>query len=247
MLPAKQILFFIMGRFTHTEMTSSKSSNPSTRFMEWNSAKKTFTYYDKQLSERVDVKLPVKFVLINEYSKVGGWDSVSDSKIVSNEVENRNTQAITVKTFDKKDASGKVLSKSRVIASGMYNEIKDAVGKAGCDFYASIYVMLEDGSIANIALKKSALSSWINFNSLVGSRVNNQWIQVSKSIDKKTGAINYSVPEFEIGSVFKKEEMALVEGATQTLKAYMDEYFATSKKQEAVTPVEDAGDLELDF
>ena len=236
-----------MGRFTHTEKTSSKSSNPSTRFMDWNSTKKTLDYYDKQLGERVDVKLPIKFVLINEYGKVVGWDSTSNSKITSNEVENKDIQPLIVKTFDKKDPSGKVLFKSKVIASGLYKEIKPITDKAGCNFYGSIYVMLEDGSIANIALKGSALSSWINFNKLVGNRVDNQWIQLTKHSDRKNGAINFSVPEFEIGPVFKKEEIALVDSATKTLDDYMTEYFAASKKQEDPAPVEEVGDLELDF
>ena len=60
-------------------------------------------------------------------------------------------------------------------------------------------------------------------------------------------AINFSVPEFEIGPVFKKEEIALVDIATKTLDDYMTEYFASSKKQEDPAPVEEVGDLELDF
>lgn len=226
-------------------MTSSKSSNPATRFMEWNSVKKTLNYYDKNLSEKVDVKLPIKFVLINEYSKVSGWDKTSESKIISNEVENKSTQPMVVKTFDKKDPSGNVLFKSKVIASGLYSEIKETIDKAGCNFFASIYVMLEDGTIANIALKGAALSSWYNFKSLVGNRVDNQWINLSKHADRKSGAINYTIPVFEIGSVFKKEELAQVESSTQILSDYMTEYFAVSKQEKA--PVQETEEPELDF
>ena len=56
-----------------TNVFSGGSKNPATKFLEWKSDQKGFSYYDKGLAKNVEVSLPFKFVFLDELSTVKGF------------------------------------------------------------------------------------------------------------------------------------------------------------------------------
>ncbi len=55
-----------MARISHNQEKST-SSNPTSKYFEWKSMDKQFSYYDKEAGENVRVDLPFKFVLLQHY------------------------------------------------------------------------------------------------------------------------------------------------------------------------------------
>jgi len=130
-----------MARISH-QQESNKSSNPTTKYLEWKSNDKSFSFYDKSKGENVKVELPFKFIFLQHYHTVKGWSDASGSGIYSNEVYFIGSEPMSVKSF-----------KGGVIAEGLYKDIKPSITNAGGKYHRSVYVMLEDGSL-------SGQSSW---------------------------------------------------------------------------------------
>ena len=223
-----------MARFAHTNQEAPKSSNPTAKYLSWKSTDKCFSYYDKQEQENVNVQLPVKFVFLQHYHTIKGWNDPTQTGIYSNEVFYIGKEPLNVVTF-----------KGKKIASGLYKDIKTDVAAGGGKYHRSIYVMLEDGSIANISLKGAGVKVWSDFVEASRNLIDNQWIEVASSSDEKKGSIKYSVPVFTLGSTLGVEVSAQADKAAAELKVYMNKYFSNETKAEPV--VEEVGDLELDF
>lgn len=223
-----------MARFAHTNQEAPKSSNPTTKYLNWKSTDKCFSYYDKQDQLNVNVPLPVKFVFLQHYHTVKGWNDPTQTGIYSNEVFYIGKEPLNVQTF-----------KGKKIASGIYKDIKADVAAGGGKYHRSIYVMLEDGSIANISLKGAGVKVWSDFIEASRNLIDNQWVEVNTSKDEKKGSIKYSVPVFTLGSTLGVEVSAQADEAASELKVYMNKYFSNESKAEPV--VEEADDLELEF
>ncbi len=135
-------------------------SNPATKFLEWKSNDQCFEYYDKEAQKKVQVPLPFKFLVLDELHTVKGWNDATQSAIYSNEVKYISKEPMTVKPF-----------KGNEIAKGLYKDIKDKVVSAGGHYTKSIYIMLEDGLLANIQLKGSAVQKWGEFTNKTRNRL----------------------------------------------------------------------------
>ena len=131
---------------------SAPQSNPSTKFLQWKSNEKCFEFYNKETQQKVSVPLPFKFLVLDEMHTVSGWNDASSSGIFSNEVKFISKEVMTVKPF-----------KGNEIAKGLYKDIKEKIVSAGGHYVKSIYIMLEDGSLANLQLKGSAVQKWGEF------------------------------------------------------------------------------------
>ena len=107
---------------------STPQSNPSTKFIDWKSNDKWFSYYDKDKKENVQIPLPFKFLALDELHSVKGWNDATSSGIYSNEVKFISKEILTVKPF-----------KGNEIAKGLYKDIKDKVQSAGGHYVKSIY------------------------------------------------------------------------------------------------------------
>jgi hypothetical protein len=223
-----------MARFAHTNQEAPKSSNPTAKYISWKSTEKCFSYYDKQLQENVSLSLPVKFVFLQHYHTIKGWNDATQTGVYSNEVFYIGKEPMNVQTF-----------KGKKIANGLYKDIKADVAAGGGKYHRSIYVMLEDGSIANISLKGAGVKVWSDFMEASRNLVDNQWIEVASSSDEKKGSIKYSVPVFTLGSTLGVEVTSLADEAARDLKLHMDKYFSNETKSEPV--VEEADELELDL
>lgn len=216
-----------------------KSSNPATKFLQWKSNDKCFAYYDKEKGENVQVPLPFKFQFLEHFSTIKGWNDATETGIYSNEIMFTSKEELEVKTF-----------KGVEIAKGLYKDIRSKVRDAGGKYHRSVYVLNEDGNIVNIQMKGAVVSAYSVFmdgDSKTGIKghkhlIENNWIVVNKFQELKKGATKYSVPIFEVGSVFTDSEFKLANEKYKEIENYFDNY----KGKADVNTVE-VDDDDLDF
>ena len=158
------------------------SSNPTKIYLEWKSDDKCFAYYDKDKKENVKMELPLKFLTLMEFHTIKGWNDKNQSGVYSNEVKSIGQDELNVRLF-----------KGNQSVKGLYKEIKDTIIAMGGHYTKSIYVMLEDGTIANINIKGSGVQSWGDFTQKTRSRLTDEWIEVANAIELKKGKVNYSI------------------------------------------------------
>jgi len=210
-------------------------SNPVKRFLEWKSNDKCFSYYDKEKKENVSVALPFKFLVLDQLHTVSGWNDATSSGIYSNEVKFISKQVMTVKPF-----------KGNEIAKGLYADIKEKVKNAGGHYVKSIYIMLEDGTLANIQLKGSAVQQWGEFTNKSLSRLPEEWVVVDKAVEGKKGAVKFTTPGFKFDGSLNDAEAAKADAVFDELETYLKAYLI---KEEAPVEVEDLNQEvdDLDF
>jgi hypothetical protein len=209
---------------------SAGSSNPASKFLTWKSNEKAFSYYDKEKGANVSIPLPLKFQFLEDFHTIKGWNDKSESGIYSNEVKYISKEPLTVKAF-----------KGGEIASGIYTDIRTKVRDNGGVYFRSVYVLLEDGTIANVALKGSAVSAYSDFMNENSNKVEGQWIVIASAKDMKKGATKYSTPVFEIGERFTSDEMSKADDAYKVIASYYDGY--TGKDEPTPEPEEDSEEL----
>jgi hypothetical protein len=193
---------------------SGGSSNPATKFIEWKSDKKGFSYYDKDKKETVDIKLPLTFLVLDILHTVKGWHKASSSAIYSNEVKNIGTDPIKVKSFKGGD-----------IAEGIYKEIRETIKGANGHYSLSIYIMLPDFTIANLQLKGGSISTWGELTKGNRNRLGDEWVTVSKTKQGKNGGITYNMPVFNFAQSLDESESEQADKCFDTVEAYFADYF----------------------
>ena len=210
-------------------------ANPSTKFLQWKSNEKCFEYYDKEKQEKVSVALPFKFLVLEELHTIKGWNDASSSGIFSNEVKFISKEIMTVKPF-----------KGNEIAKGLYKDIKEKIVSAGGHYVKSIYIMLEDGSLANLQLKGSAVQKWGEFTQKTRNRLPDEWVQVSKAIEGKKGAVKFFTPDFSFERSITEVEAMQADEAFNILETYLKAYLV---KAEPVIEevIQDDPDDDLEF
>ena len=206
-------------------------TNPATKFIEWKSNDKCFNYYDKEAQKNVEIHLPFKFLVLDELHTIKGWNDASSSNIYSNEVKFISKEVMTVKPF-----------KGNEIAKGYYKDIKDKVVAAGGHYTKSIYVMLEDGSLANISLKGSGVQKWGDFTQKTRNRLADEWVTVAKAEDGKKGAVKFSTPSFSFANSISDEEANMADEAFNILESYLKTYLAKADIEVILN-----GDIANDF
>ena len=222
------------------EVFNTPQSNPSTKFFEWKSNDKAFSYYDKEQSKKILVPLPFKFLVLDELHSVKGWNDATQSGIFSNEVKFISKEVMTVKPF-----------KGNEIAKGLYKDIKEKVVSSGGHYVKSIYVMLEDGTLANLQLKGSAVQEWGEFTKKTRNRLPDEWVVVKSTKEGKKGAVKYSMPEFNFERSLSDAEVEQADEVFTVLEAYLKTYLAKSEPDVETAEIEeeqhflgDIGDLE---
>ena len=191
--------------------------NPSTKFLDWKSNDKQFSFYDREKEANLLVPLPFKFVVLDELHTVKGWDDASQSAIYSNEVKYISKQELTIKPF-----------KGNEIAKGLYSLIKDKVRAAGGHYVKSIYIMTDSGQLANIQLKGSSTQAWGEFTKANKSKLTENWIEVNSATEAKKGSVKYSTPNFTIGNALNDKESKQADDNFDTLEAYLKQYLANN-------------------
>lgn len=217
-----------MARISH-QQESNKSSNPTTKYLEWKSNDKSFSFYDKSKGENVKVELPFKFVFLQHYHTVKGWSDASGSGIYSNEVYFIGSEPMSVKSF-----------KGGVIAEGLYKDIKPSITNAGGKYHRSVYVMLEDGSLANISFKGAVVREWSIFMENNANSCDVKWVEVNTATEQKKGSVKYTTPDFTLGASISKADSVKADKVAGEFQEYISSYL---KKDEVV----EADPVELDF
>jgi len=192
------------------------SSNPSSLFLEWKSDEKTFTYWNGEA--RVPIKLPFKFVVLDQLTTIKGWSDKDQSGIWSNEVRDTNAELA-------------VQTKSGVIAKGNYKELKDKVKNLGGKYVKSVYAcMFADNKyqLVNLQIKGAALSPWIE----AKVRTDDHFVitaEVNETPQKK-GATTYYIPQFKANTDLPKEWADKCQEFDIKLQNYLSEYFQPVKE-----------------
>ena len=203
-------------------------SNPATKFIDWKSNEKCFSFYDKENKVNVPIPLPFRFLALDELHTVKGWSDSCQSAIYANEVKFISKEPLTVKPF-----------KGNEIAKGLYSDIKEKVKAAGAHYVKSIYIMLEDGSLANLQLKGASCQSWGDFTQKGRSRLPEEWVTVEKAIEGKKGAVKYYTPEFKFDKSLSENENTMADDAFAILETYLKAYLVKAE------PVVDAIDSDV--
>ncbi len=190
------------------------SGTPVTKYLNWKSNDKSFAYYDKEQGTNVLVELPIKFLFLEHYHTVKGWNDASESGIYSNEVYSIGKEELSVKAF-----------KGGEIGKGLYKDIKEQIKNAGAVYHRSVYGMLPDGSLVNFQLKGSGVKAYSDFYNENNHLLDNQWIEINEAKEGKKGAVKFTTPEFKIGSNITKAEDKLAIESASLLQGYMDTYF----------------------
>ena len=214
---------------------SAPQSNPSTKFLQWKSNEKCFEFYNKETQQKVSVPLPFKFLVLDEMHTVSGWNDASSSGIFSNEVKFISKEVMTVKPF-----------KGNEIAKGLYKDIKEKIVAAGGHYVKSIYIMLEDGSLANLQLKGSAVQKWGEFTQKTRNRLPDEWVQVTKAIEGKKGAVKFFTPDFSFERSITEDEAMQADEAFNILETYLKAYLVKAEPVVEEIPQDDPED-DLEF
>lgn len=219
-----------MGRSSEFQNSYEK---PASMYLEWSSNDKAFKHWNG--SENVLIELPLKFAVLKEMHTVKGWHDKSESGIYSNEVKNIGSEILEVKSF-----------KGGTLVKGIYKEVKDLIQNAGGKYYKSIYAMLEDGTIINIAIKGSAVKSWGEFIGSAKSKLVTNWVEVNESLDGKKGSIKFSTPVFVFGSELNPIESGKADDVYNRLESLLNKK-TIDRVEDVNNDVDELEDEDVDF
>lgn len=213
-----------------------KSVSPISKYLEWKSNDKCFSYYDKENKTNVLVPLPLEFIVLEEYHTVKGFSDSDQTGIYSNEVLQISAEEMEVKTF-----------KGRVIAKGVYNEIKTTVNAAGGNYHKSMYVITNDGELLNLSFKGAVVGKWSTFTQKGEfRRLKSEWVSIKTVEDHKKGMVNYSTPNFEFDNKITQKDIDGIMPKVNEFTEYMKNYFDNGSAQKLEVK-EDAPVDDLDF
>lgn len=195
--------------------------NPCNIFLQWKSNDKCFSFYDKDKQENIKVELPFKFLALKQLQSVKGWSDALSGQIISNEVEFVGKEELNVVCYHK-NLKGE--SAKTTIAKGLYSNIKEAVVSAGAKYHKSIYIMLEDGTLANLQLKGASVKEWGDFFNKNKNRITDEWFTISKFKTDKKGAVTFNVPVFEFSGSLNESESEMADETFGLINDYLEVY-----------------------
>jgi hypothetical protein len=190
---------------------SSSAKSPVAKYLQWDSAERTFKHYNKETSKDEYIKMPMNFVVLKEMATISGYHEPTKSGIYSNELAtiNLKTQELTVKT-----------SKGLLIAKGIYGDIKPTLATAGAKFAMSVYALL-NGELVCLKLSGSSFSAWYDFVEKNRKQFISNSVEILSVEDKKKGATKYTQPVFTLGKAIADDVNAKAETAYAELVSYM--------------------------
>lgn len=203
--------------------------NPCNIFLQWKSDSYCFVFFDKNKQENVKIELPLKFLALKQLQNVKGWSDALNGQIISNEVEFLSKEELNVVCYHKNIKGENVKT---TIAKGLYSNIKDAVVTSGARYHKSVYIMLEDGTLANLQLKGATVKEWNDFFNKNKNRITDEWIKISKVKEDKKGGIKFNVPVFEFDEILSKEDNTMADETFELINNYLKIYLKKDIKPE---------------
>lgn len=213
-----------MSRSNNTDIVS-----PVKRYFEWSSEHGSFKYYDKEEKKNVPVPLPFRFMVLDQLNSIGGFSDSAQSSFWSNDVRDMRTEVLTVRTKD------------GLVASGVYEKIKDRIKAEGAKYAKTVFIAYYDADkhlyIGSIKFIGSSVSAWIDWSK--GKDVMQGAVEVSTFIEEKKGATRYKVPVFKTITAGPDAEGIAMDLDVE-LQQYLKAYFEKSKQvaSEAVAETE---------
>lgn len=203
---------------SRTSNQSSGLKNPATKYLNWKSSAKAFTFWNKQ-AEKEEIVDPrsLSFVVLDQLNTIKGFDEKAMSGLWSNEVRSVGKDELSVK------------NKDGLVVKGLYKDIK---GKHDGKFTKSVYVLgkIGDGDheLINLQFSGASLSSWFTFCESVGNVETDIAISATNVAEAKKGSVTYCFPEFSVVSNQISEATAeKANEADETLQAYLKTYFGS--------------------
>lgn len=201
-----------MSRSNNTDIV-----NPAVRFFDWKGGDGTLTYYDKSAEERVTVKLPFKFMVLDRVAQVGG--GIGRGKeyqgFWSNAVRDTRKEPFIVK------------SKNGTYAEGLWKDIKDQ----HTSFITGLYIAFHDDDknlqIGYLKLKGAANSSWIDFTNKVQRDIYKGVFAITGSELDDSGPVAFYRPTYSWSDKITDETNdAALALDSEILQPYLEAYFA---------------------
>lgn len=208
-------------------LSKPKITNPCKKFIEFKGNTGAFQYWDKATESNIQLKSPVKFIVLDELSTITGFSDEFQCGIYSNEVHSLRDEVLSVRLFKKNH---------RLV--GKYSDIKGDITSMGGKFCKSVYSALigDKGELelVNFRLRGAALSAWMDCVIDKSAFA----IIVEDCTDGKKGSVKYKIPNFKQFDL----PLGMIEKAVvmdKSLQDFLREYFNSQiiksdlKKEEA--------------
>lgn len=214
--------------------------NPATRFFEWSGSDGSISYYDKEAKQKVQVKLPFTFMLLDELTTITGFNESANAGIYSNEIKDMATQKLNVRC-----------GKNTTMALGLYKDIKDSIGNSGGRYTKSCYIAFKDEEtkelvIGNIKFSGSSfgggsykdekkneikVKAWIDFFADNRKTIYKGAITISKNPQVCVkGATKFYCPSFALKDISPETDAKAGELCT-IVEEYHKQYFENAGHQ----------------
>ena len=211
----------IMSRTRNTS-TGGGSSNPATKFLEWDTQSGDWKYWDKEASTEKHLPISTAFIVLDQLNTVKGFSEAKQTGLWSNEVRGIGDK-LTVR------------NKDGMVATGTWSDVKVT---QGAKFTKSIYAMAKTGSdeyeLINFQVKGAALTAWIEFVDSVGGDIGlyvDTVIAIKEATDEKKGAVKFKKPLFAVVSnSLSNEAAARADYYDNILQDYLDDYLGYAKE-----------------
>jgi len=178
---------------TSTNSGANRVPNPVRYFVSFSGATGTFSYWDREAKEKVDLGESVDMVLMDTRSAVTGWNEEHGGRIFSNRVKSI-TEEFTVRC-------GK-----ETLNVGLWSAIKDEVKSNGGKFCTEAFCLMNIEGVwepVQLDFSGASLGDWMTFVESVGGKWNlyQNVISITKGEQKKKGAVKF------FGLTFKQGEL----------------------------------------
>jgi hypothetical protein len=202
-----------------------ENPNPATRWFEWKSTEKCFSFYDKATEQNILIKLPFTFILLDRTATVRGYSKKQQSGIHSNEVKDTRSENLVVKFF-----------KGPAIAQGLWADIKDTVTARGGKFAVNAYIAYKEGKdaplkIGAIQMVGCAVGAWFDFEKAHRKDIYEKAIRVASSELDESGDVSFNRPVFTLADVTAETNAEAV-ALDKAVQEYFAGYFKRPKVQQ---------------
>jgi hypothetical protein len=210
--------------------------SPTKTRIEWSSSESSFCYYQKSANEGEKgetIKVEnMTFIPVHLAFRIGGFSDSESSYLYSNTVDDLKTQKMSVKYAKTK----------KLIASGLYSEIKETVKANDGKFQAVLYSVithvgskkLDNPRYVEVIFSGSASAGLSNSSESIFNLIG-KTVKHTGSTQEKKGGIKYNAPTFETKII---DRATLPENVIQFAKLvtqYFKEYLKLSQGQKQET------------
>lgn len=178
---------------SRTNTNTKRNPNPVNLYISFN-GDGNFVYWDAKQQGRASFGPSIDLVLMDTRSTIAGFSKADNARIYANRVSALTKERLVVKAGEK------------VIAEGMYADIKNDIKAAGGKFATEAYALVVvDGELrpATITFTGEALRCWMDFMDEIGGKyaAYAYLVTASKGEEKKAGKNSYFSVKFSMSDL----------------------------------------------